>query len=98
MENDKLVINGTRYGISNLYKLPPELAPYKSAEKCNEEYIAFQGEHSPFSNFHHSPFQLNNIRFANAEQWIQHQKCLLFGDVDTAGKVLETDNPIRLRG
>ena len=97
MENDKLVINGKKYGIDNLHRLPSELASYKTAEKTNEKYIAFHGEHSPYSNFHHSPFVLNDTKYANAEQWIQHQKSLLFNDNDTANKILKTDNPYEVK-
>ena len=97
LENDRLVIDGKKYGIDDLHRLPSELAPYKTAEKMNEKYIAFHGEHSPYSNFHYSPFVLNNTKYANAEQWIQHQKCLLFNNNDTANKILETDNPYEIK-
>ena len=97
LENDRLVIDGKKYGIDDLHKLPSELAPYKTAEKMNEKYIAFHGEHSPYSNFYYNPFVLNNTKYANAEQWIQHQKSLLFNDNDTANKILETDNPYEIK-
>ena len=61
MENDKFVINGVRDRLEDLVKLPPELAPYKAAEKSNNQFIAFQGELSPISNFHRSPFQLDDM-------------------------------------
>ena len=32
MENDKLVINGIKYGLEDLNKLPVELAPYKATK------------------------------------------------------------------
>ena len=69
---DHLVINGTKYGIGDLSKLPSELTPYKAAQKENDQYIAFHGEMSPCSNFHHSPFVLNNHQFHSSEQWIQY--------------------------
>ena len=97
LEYDRLVIDGKRYGIGDLHRLPSDLAPYKTAEKTNEKYIAFHGEHSPYSNFHYSPFVLNNTKYVNAEQWIQHQKSLLFNDNDTANKILETDNPYEIK-
>ena len=61
IENDKLVINGVRYGLDDLSRLPLESALYRVAKRSNDSYIAFQGELSPYSNFHHSPFQLDNI-------------------------------------
>ena len=48
LEGDHLVINGTKYGIGDLSKLPSELAPYKAAQKENDQYIAFHGEMSPY--------------------------------------------------
>ena len=54
MENDKLVTNGIKYSWDDPEQLPPDLAPYKVAEKSNDHHIAFQGALSPYSNFHHS--------------------------------------------
>ena len=53
-------------------------------QKENTEYIAFHGEHSLWSNFHLSPFVLNGQQYHSAEQWIQYQKAMLFGDSHTA--------------
>ena len=35
LENDKLVINGTRYTLNDLHKLPEDLSTYKAAERQN---------------------------------------------------------------
>ena len=65
LEGNHLVINGIKYGIEDLRKLPNDLAPYKAAQKENKKYIAFHGELSPYSNFHRSPFTLNNHQFSH---------------------------------
>ena len=70
LDRDKLVINGMRYGIGDIHKLPPDLSAYCAAEKSDDETIAFHGELSPYSNFHPSPFTINNETFHSAEQWI----------------------------
>ena len=93
MEKDKPVNNGVRYGLDDLGKLPPELAPYKATKKTNDQIIAFQGELSPCSNFHRSPFHLDDACFTSAEQWIQFQKSRLFNDYQTAEEIMQTDNP-----
>ena len=93
LENDKLIINGIGYTLNGLGKLPPDLAAYKAAEKTDSETIVFQGELSPWSNFHHAPFTINNQRFTTSEHWIQFQKALLFGDSITANKILQCDTP-----
>ena len=60
MEEDKLVINGSMYGIEDLGRLPSNLSAYLAAEKSDSETIVFHGKLSPHSNFHHSPFTINN--------------------------------------
>ena len=70
LENDKLVINGTRYTLNDIHKLPEDLSAYKAADKQNEEYLAFHGEFSPLSNFHPSPFKICTQKFHCTEQYI----------------------------
>ena len=93
LEGDHLVINGTNFGISDLNKLPSDLAPYKAAQKEDSSHIAFHGELNPYSNFHRSNFVLHYHQFHSMEQWIQYQKALLFGDSFTANQILATTTP-----
>ena len=72
---DKLVINGVKYGLDDIHRLPMGLEAYHAAEKSDDDTIAFHGELSPFSNFHPSPFTIDNHIYHSAEQWIQYQKC-----------------------
>ena len=71
IEGDHLVINGIKYGLQDLHNLPAELAGYKAAQEEDEEFIAFQGELSPYSNFHHAKFVIDNHTYHSSEQWIQ---------------------------
>ena len=45
------------------------------------------------SNWFYSPFNINKTHYTSAEQYIMHQKCLLFGDEESAKAVLATDYP-----
>ena len=90
---DKLSVNGVLYSLEELNKLPSDLAAFKAAEKTHSDTIVFQGELSPWSNFHFAPFTINNQQFKTSEHWIQFQKALLFGDATTADKILECDSP-----
>lgn len=45
------------------------------------------------SNWYLSPFDLDNVHYSSMEQYIMYQKCVLFGDQETAKKVLLTDDP-----
>ena len=47
----------------------------------------------PFSQWHASSFVIDDIKFVNAEQFMMHQKAMLFGDDEIATMVLATKNP-----
>ena len=97
IEGDHLVINGVKYGIQDIYNLPPELVGYKVAQEEDNEFIAFQGELSPYSNFHHAKFVIDNHTYHSSEQWIQYKKAMLFGDTFTANQILTTSTPLEAK-
>jgi ribA/ribD-fused uncharacterized protein len=51
------------------------------------------GRKGPFSQWHPSQFTVNGVTYSRAEQFMMHQKALLFGDATTAAKILATDDP-----
>ena len=59
--------------------------------------MAFHGEWSPYSNFHHSPFELGGNLFNTAEQYIQYHKALFFGDKHTANLILQAESPYEVK-
>ena len=92
MEDDYLVITGTRYGIDEINKLPEAIAAYKSVQKTDDHTLAFHGEFGPFSNFHPCHFTINQQPFHCTEQFLQYQKALMFGDSVTANQILQCEN------
>lgn len=80
LDRNRLIINGTSYTVQELHQLPTELAPYKASQKSIDSIIGFQGELSPWPNFHYSSFEIDNTKFNTAEHWIQYTKAKLFGD------------------
>ena len=97
IEGDHLVINSIKYGIQDIHNLPPELAGYKAAQEEDKEFIAFQGELSPYSNFHHAKFIIDNHTYHSSEQWIQFKKAMMFGDTFTANQILTTNTPFEAK-
>ena len=93
LEDHKLVINGVCYGVRDLTWLPAEQVPYKAVQHENQDNIIFHGELSPHSNFHNSPFVIDNQQFPSSEHWIQYRKALLFGDSFTANQILYSSTP-----
>ena len=97
LQGDKLVIDGIKYTVDNLADLPEERSACQTAEKSNEDTLVFHGEYSPFSNFHHSTFQIDGIEYPTAEHYIQYQKSLLFGNSVTANKILRSTTPLKAK-
>ena len=97
LQGDKLIINGIKYTVETLGNLPIELAAYKLVQNENEMHLAFHSEHSPYSNFHPSPFNLNGERFNSSEQLIQYQKALMFGDSVIANEILRSDTALEAK-
>ena len=91
------MINGARYSVDDPHQLPVGLEAYRAAEKTDAETIVFHGELSPYSNFHPSAFTIDDHTFHSAEQWIQYQKSLLFGDSYTTNLILRTDSAIEAK-
>ena len=73
LQDEYLVLNGIKYGLCDIHKLPKEIATYKAAQKTDDNTLAFHGEFSPFSNFHPCKFTINNQTFSSSEQFIQYQ-------------------------
>lgn len=97
LENDKLVINGMTYTTLDLHRLPPELAPYKTTQKSNATTIGFQGELSPWSNFHYSPFEIDGKQFTTAEHWIQSTKATFFQDKKIAEAIINCNTALEAK-
>ncbi len=47
----------------------------------------------PFSQWYKSSFVINGVKFNCAEQFMMYSKATLFGDTDTAAKIMQTSNP-----
>ena len=44
------------------------------------------------SNWYLSDFEMNGVRYSSMEQYMMHQKAVLFHDADTAQEILRTEN------
>ena len=97
INQDRLIVNGITYTVHDLHQLPPELAPYKASQKTNETTIGFQGELSPWSNFHNSPFEVDGLMFNTAEHWIQYTKVQYFEDKTTVECILDCKTPLEAK-
>ena len=58
-----------------------------------EEYVFFWQNGSPFSQWHKSTFTAHGFTYNCAEQYMMHQKALLFGDTVVAEAIMKEKNP-----
>lgn len=54
-------------------------------------------ENGYLSNWYLSDFEYDVVGYSSMEQFMMHQKALLFNDYDIAGKILETNNIVDIK-
>ena len=93
-----LLIEGRRYTVDTLHTLPPEIDPVKiSTRNVGENSGAFFSHLSPLSNFHNASFKVDGQWFSSTEQYFTYHKALSVKDESTAGKILNTSNPVTIK-
>eukprot|EP00118_Oscarella_pearsei_P025591 m.308427 g.308427 ORF g.308427 m.308427 type:complete len:170 (+) comp43976_c0_seq1:60-569(+) len=58
-----------------------------------EKFTFFWKSASPFSQWHPARFTVKDVEYNCAEQYMMHQKAVLFEDKETAAEVLKTEKP-----
>ncbi|KAF6026896.1 hypothetical protein EB796_014790 [Bugula neritina] len=58
-----------------------------------EQFTFFYKSHSPFSQWHPCTFSADGVEYNCAEQYMMHQKAVLFGDSETGKKILAAGSP-----
>ena len=99
MDGATLVIKGRNYTSANLHQLPLEINGYMATSITDENntIIGFFGELNPPSNFHPSPFTIHGRTYHSSEQFIQHQKCLMFVDKETETLVMACETVVECK-
>jgi len=57
--------------------------------KITDKYVFFYNDE--FSQWHRAPMLIDGIRYNCAEQYMMHQKALLFDDTEIAGLIMSAD-------
>ena len=97
LRGDILTIGNTKYGIKDISKLPANLSPHNACTAQNEDTVAFFSMNSKFSNHHPCNFVCNGDNYNCVEQYLMHQKALLFKNDPTALKVMTMNNPTAMK-
>ena len=97
MDGDILTIRGKTYGLHNLSELPDDLSGHRVTSRNSNLVLGFFGELHPLSNFHRCNFSEGGLEFSSSEQYIQYTKAYYFENMELAGKILNTDEPLECK-
>lgn len=67
----------------------------KSVENNGDKFVFFHNpneENAYLSNWYYSKFKVNGTEYTSMEQYMMHQKALLFKDIEIAEQIMKTDN------
>ncbi|GBG14839.1 ADP-L-glycero-D-manno-heptose-6-epimerase [Novimethylophilus kurashikiensis] len=65
--------------------------------RITETMVLFWRTEDVFSNWHPAVFYENGVRFINTEQHMMWHKAMLFGDTETAAKILRKVHPMDMK-
>ncbi|XP_064624424.1 N-glycosidase Npun_R5314-like [Lineus longissimus] len=69
------------------------MAEANASTDVTEKYTFFWKSDSPFSQWHPSKFTVDGQLYNCAEQYMMHEKAVLFGDYESAHAILGTSSP-----
>lgn len=72
------------------------LNQHKSLDK-KEHFCFFFGKDAPFSNFHPAQFTVDGVIYTCSEQFMMHQKAVMFQDWFHAGEILNAKVPLQMK-
>ena len=92
-----LYVDQRRFTIRNLYALPKGINYYQGNHVSTQSSLAFFGILSPYSNFHWSPFTIDDVNFVCSEQFITASLAKLFDQDDVYVEVMATCDPYLMK-
>lgn len=89
-----LVVNKKRYAYEELDKLPDAIHPRRLCTREVNGHILFYGKYSPLSNFHQSPFVVDDHKYQSVEEYYQTAKAIEAGDDIARLRIRKTADPV----
>ncbi len=88
-----IYVDNKKFTIRNLYSLPKGINFYQGNHVSTQSSLAFFGILSPYSNFHWSPFTIEDVNYVCSEQFITASLAKLFDEEDVYVEVMTTCDP-----
>jgi hypothetical protein len=90
---NKIVLNGTSYGVEDFNTLPADLDPrHICTERIGGVTYFFKCDNS-LSNHHQCIFVIDGVTYNCSEQAYMHKKALVCGDKDAAADIMKCSHP-----
>lgn len=94
MSVDSLIINGKKYTVSDMDKLPPSIRPENISTITKDDTTVFFSKNSILSNFYTSaPIIIQGEKYNCTEQFYQKSKAEHFQDDVTAAAIMRSVDP-----
>lgn len=90
---NKLMIDSETFQPDELGAVAPNILQAAKYERVLQDGIAFRGDRSIFSNFFPAIMVIEDVEYANVEQFFQHEKALACGYDNQARKIMNKVNP-----
>ena len=94
---DKITYNKRTYSYQKAQELAQTLHFFEKGIIKGEDYIAFHGRASIYSNFFPCSLKLGETNYSCAEQLYQHERCLFHGDARAARSVMLQTDPVDMK-
>jgi ribA/ribD-fused uncharacterized protein len=93
LHDDKLIIQGNTYTVSNIDTITDRLHPVKLSTCTEGDTLFFWSVNSPLSNHHPSMFVVGDTCYNCVEQYYMHQMAVVCKDMNRAQAILDSDDP-----
>lgn len=90
---NKVIIGEESYAADELKSISPTILKSCKQEKVLSDGIAYKGDKSIFSNFFPASFVIEDIEYANVEQFYQSTKATFCNQNYLARKIMKKSNP-----
>lgn len=90
---NKIIIDSETYQPDELNAVSPSILHAAKRERLLDNGIAFRGDRSIFSNFFPAPITIEDVDYANVEQYFQHEKAVQCNADKQARKIMNKSNP-----
>ena len=95
--NDTVTYYGQNYTYARANELAQALSIYNKGLRRGNGVLAFHGRSAIYSNFYPCKVKEGNTTFNCSEQMFQHEKCLYFGDPQSARTVMLKSDPVDMK-